>query len=62
VPTGFQLNGSGGLVQSSFISNNKYCSGNDKCVYGFFIGEFAELPDSEGGGADFGIAFYNLSG
>jgi hypothetical protein len=62
VPSGFQLNGTGGLIQSSLVSNNKYCTGNDKCVYGFFIGEFAELPDSEGGGEDFGISFFNLSG
>jgi hypothetical protein len=62
VPSGFQLNGAGGLTQSSLVSNVKYCTGNDKCVYGFFIGEFAELPNSEGGGEDFGISFFNLSG
>jgi Flp pilus assembly protein TadG len=62
VVTGAQLNGSGGLTLSSFISNKKYCNGNDKCVYGFFIGEFSHLPNGGGGGANFGLSFFGLSG
>jgi Putative Flp pilus-assembly TadE/G-like len=46
VPTGFQLNGGGGLTQKSSISSTAYCKGNDKCVYGFFAHELVPYTGS----------------
>ena len=46
VPTGFQLNGGGGLTQKSSISGTAYCKGNDKCVYGFFTHELVPFTGS----------------
>lgn len=63
VPTGFQLNGSGGLTQKSSISNTAYCKGTDKCVYGFFTHELVPYSGSIGGGQNnFGIAIVTLTG
>ena len=62
VPSGYQLNGSGGLKQNSFISNKGYCNGNNKCVYGYFTGLFAHLPNGGGGGQNFGLSYFSLSG
>jgi hypothetical protein len=64
IPTGFNLNGGGGggLNQNSFISNKGYCTGSSKCVYGYYTAQFGQLPNGQGGGPNFGLSFYSLSG
>ena len=64
VPTGFNLNGSGGLTQRSSISNTGYCKGNDKCIYGFFTKELVTNPGPicTDPSCYLGIAIVNLTG
>jgi Flp pilus assembly protein TadG len=49
VPTGFQVSGSGGLKQNSWISNTRYCKGQNQCIYGFFTHDIVHSISDLGG-------------
>jgi hypothetical protein len=66
VATGASLNGGGGggVNQGSYINGDSYCQKNsNECVYGYFVGpEVGKFPTSQGGGQDFGVSSFSLSG
>jgi hypothetical protein len=60
VVTGAYVNGSGGLKVPSDISGKSYCSGNDRCIYGFFTQGL--VPGGTLGGTNFGASVVSLIG
>jgi Flp pilus assembly protein TadG len=60
VVTGAYVNGSGGLKMASDISGKAYCSGNNRCIYGFFTQGL--VPGGTPGGTNFGASTVSLAG
>jgi hypothetical protein len=60
VVTGAYQKGAGGLNVASTISGKKYCSGNDRCIYGFFTQGL--VPAGTPGGTNFGATTVSLAG
>jgi putative Flp pilus-assembly TadE/G-like protein len=60
VVTGAYVNGSGGLKVPSTISGKNYCSGNNRCIYGFFTQGL--VPGGTLGGTNFGASVVSLIG
>lgn len=60
VVTGAYVNGSAGLKVPSDISGKSYCSGNDRCIYGFFTQGL--VPGGTLGGTNFGASVVSLIG
>jgi hypothetical protein len=62
VVTGGNLNGiTGGFKEKSVITSKAYCTGNDRCLYGFFTQALLP-PGSTPGGANFGTSVVRMIG
>ena len=59
VVTGYQIPG---LKAKSLISNKDYCSGSDKCIYGFFTQGLVDQSAEIGTGPDLGARVVQMVG